>query len=135
MKLELVSSDRYFVRAKFKLLVDLDVEGIIIPEGAITDGISVPRFVVVIGLLLFAYGCFTTSVTWMLLGAFLNFQTIILPTFGSYHRAVLVHDHLFAQGDYTLANYHLGRILRKDGVSFFKRKYIMLLVNIYKYFK
>ena len=104
-------------RAFFLLEDDMVVNGVTIPKGTPTDGASIPRITIPLGLIVTLVAAWFQFIPFILLGLLLGMQTFIFPTWGKYWRAVLVHDYYFLLEEYKLGNKEMHRIMKEDGIS------------------
>ena len=91
VKLSLVKPSTFMAQAEFMTLEDITVSGHTIPRGTITDGATQPRWLIFLALVLLWTDFFVVG--WISL-----LMAYLIPAFGNYVLAVILHDKLLQDG-------------------------------------
>ena len=138
VKLKLVEPATFMTQAWFELLEDIEVDGILIPEGQRTDGATLPRWVVYTALLLilfsYVYGGILSHFLFSF-GFLSIFLAYIFPAFGTYALAALLHDKLLDDGLGHEADKRMLVALSSMGINGGRAKLMYKLVSLNSYVK
>lgn len=130
MKVEIVNSDRWYHRSKYRLLEDVHIAGRSIPSGFISDGASVPgfQFIIFLWLLIWAIGIPGYNLI-ILAGIFV---VSYFPAIGRYAKATFLHDFILSiNPDRAEADRDFRHALKDLGVTRWQRKAMYYAVRSY----
>jgi len=107
MRVEIILPRRTFEPTLYRLVSRLDLAGVSVPIGFVTDGASVPRML------------------WWL-----------FPPVGRYFLAAVVHDYLLVtKKDWRYANKKFHEALKEQGVAPWVRATLFSAVQVYQFVK
>ena len=110
--------------SRFKLVRDIEIEGIFIKKGFITDGATISRWITLGGLVVIAGGISVNATLLQVFGGLIALIPVVFPKTNNYFPATILHDYLLAEGVMS----------RKECDTVFKKCLISLGVRRWRVF-
>ena len=105
MRLEFRIPTREFEQPLFRTVDEIVTDrGTVIPAGTETDGASVPRLLVPLGVFVMILAYINCSPVWLVLGGLCALSRELFPYIGVYFIETLEHDYLTSRGQWNVAN-------------------------------
>ncbi len=133
LKLKTVGKNK--TRAFFETTKDIMVNGVLIPKGTPTDGTSIPRVTIPIGLVVTGIGGWLHSIPLLILGFIIGIQVYLFPDWARYWKEILLHDYFFLLEEYEKGNSEFKRAMKENGRSKLKIYWFMTWLYVFRKWK
>ena len=132
MKGQFIKPDHWWQNIRFQLLEPMQFRGFVVPAGYVTDGASVPRWLVIIGLLsaagghwywpLYAFACTMLC------------AVPLFPRFGRTLEAAVLHDYLLTDTNvgWRWANWRFLQELKYQGIATWRCYLMYAAVTVFQ---